>query len=253
MLPSALSQENLRRWSLELRLAWLLYPFRVGAMVIATLILAPLVILLAMLRQPEWAYSMVAAWCRALTTLFRVRYTIRGLENLPRSGSYVIIANHRSHLDGPTLILALPHRFFFVIKRELARMPLWGQAVVRLGYIPIDRGRSEQARAQMQQAVATVRRGRRILVFAEGTRSRSESMLPFKKGGFHLAVDAQVPIVPIAINHSRAVLPKGAFCPVPGVIEYVVGEPIPTAGLDKSDVGALLEQTQETIESMRSW
>lgn len=253
MWPSAISDESLRRWSIELLPPWLLYPFRVGAMLVATAILAPLVIIFSMIRRPELAYSMVATWCRFMNLLFRVRFTIRGLENLPEQGSYVIIANHRSHFDGPTLILALPHRFFFVIKRELARVPLWGPAVVRLGYIPVDRGRSIAARAQMQVAAETVRSGRRVLVFAEGTRSPEEAMLPFKKGGLHLAVDAQVPIVPITINHSRDVLPKGAICPRSGTIEYVVGKPIETAGLSKADVSELCEQTLAEIERHRRW
>jgi 1-acyl-sn-glycerol-3-phosphate acyltransferase len=229
----------------------LLLPLQAVIIILATILIPPLVIAFSLLGRQAVAYNCVKAWCQVMIRISGVRYTIRGLENLPADGSYVIIANHRSHFDGPTLILALPHRFYFVIKRELTRIPLWGQAVVKLGYIPIDRGQSHKARAQMAEAADVVRNGRRILVFPEGTRSTSEQMLRFKKGGFHLACDAQVPIVPIAINRSRTVLPKGSLCPRPGKIEYVIGKPIPTAGLTKEEIPILLNRTLAAIEAMR--
>jgi 1-acyl-sn-glycerol-3-phosphate acyltransferase len=90
-----------------------------------------------------------------------------------------------------------------------------------------------------------------VLVFAEGTRSRKPSMLPFKKGGFHLAVDAQVPILPVAVNRSRRLLPKGAMIPRPGTIHVHVGEPIATQGLGKEHVDELLRRTRAAITEMR--
>jgi 1-acyl-sn-glycerol-3-phosphate acyltransferase len=231
---------------------FLLFPFFAPLMILVTLIISPLVTVFALLGRQAVAYRLVQAWCWVLARLGRVDYTNSGLENLPANGSYVIVSNHCSHYDGPTLILALPHDFYFVIKRELTRVPLWGQAIVKLGYIAIDRGRSDKARAQMADAAEIVRAGRRVLVFAEGTRSRRETMLPFKKGAFHLAIDAGIPILPVAINNSRNILPKGALFPKPGTIECVVGAPIFTSGLSKEDVPALLDRTRQAIEAMRA-
>ena len=231
---------------------FVLFPFLALLMTMMTLIDAPLVILTALLGQQTVAYQLVRCWCWVLNLLGGVRYTVRGVENLPGKGSYVIVSNHCSHYDGPTLILALPHDFYFVIKRELTRVPLWGQAVVKLGYIAIDRGHSEKAKEQMTAAAQIVRAGRRVMVFAEGTRSCQETMLPFKKGAFHLAIDAGVPILPVAINNSRSILPKGALLPKPGTIECVIGAPISTENLSKEDVPILLEQTRQSIIAMRS-
>jgi 1-acyl-sn-glycerol-3-phosphate acyltransferase len=221
-------------------------------MILVTLIIAPLVTLFALLGRQATGYRLVQAWCWVLALLGRVRYTVYGLDNLPAHGSYVIVSNHCSHYDGPTLILVLPHDFYFVIKRELTRVPLWGQAVVKIGYIAIDRGQSDKAKAQMAAAAEVVRAGRRVLVFAEGTRSRRETMLPFKKGAFHLAINAGVPILPVAVNNSRNILPKGSLLPKPGTIECVVGTPISTSGLSTADVPVVLAQTRQAIEAMRA-
>lgn len=253
MVVKELSRLNPPRRSIYIiRVRFVLFPFFAPLMILVTLIIAPLVTLYALLGRQAVAYRLVQAWCWVLALLGRVRYTVSGLEKLPEHGSYVIVSNHCSHYDGPTLILVLPHDFYFVIKRELTRIPLWGQAVVKVGYIAIDRGHSDKAKAQMAATSEVVRAGRRVLVFAEGTRSRRETMLPFKKGAFHLAIDAGVPIVPIAINNSRNILPKGALLPKPGTIECVVGTPISTNGLTKQDVPALLERTRQAIEAMRT-
>jgi 1-acyl-sn-glycerol-3-phosphate acyltransferase len=244
---------NADQWSIYIvRVRFVLFPFFAPLMILVTLIIAPLVTLFALLGRQAVAYRLVQAWCWVLALLGRVRYTVSGLENLPADGAYVIVSNHCSHYDGPTLILVLPHDFYFVIKRELTRVPLWGQAVVKLGYIAIDRGQSDKARAQMTAAAEVVRTGRRVLVFAEGTRSRQQTMLPFKKGAFHLAIDAGVPILPVAVNNSRNILPKGSLFPKPGTIEWVVGDPISTSGLSKDDVPVLLDQTRQAIQAMRS-
>lgn len=219
--------------------------------ILATIVLAPPVMALSLIGRREQAYALVRLWCRVLHLITGVRYRIHGLDNVPAGGSYVVISNHCSHLDGPTLIRALPHPVYFVIKRELARIPLWGRAVVMLGFIPVDRADSEGARAQMAATVDVVRNGRRVLVFAEGTRSPTDSMLPFKKGGFHLAVDAGVPILPVAVNGSRRLLPKGQLGARPGTVDVVVGEPILTTDRTTEDIPDLVDTTRHAVAHLR--
>lgn len=220
-------------------------------MALANLILGPPVFVLSLLGLRPLAYRLVELWCLLLHVVTGTRYRVEGLEHVPQEGPYVVISNHASHLDGPTLIRALPHPVYFVIKRELARVPIWGQAVVKLGFIAIDRGDSAKAREQMNAAIAAVRAGRHVVVFPEGTRSPGDHLLPFKKGGFHLALDAQVPILPVAVNRSRRLLGKGQSATRPGTIEILIGEPIPTAGLGKEAVDDLVTGTRSVITELR--
>jgi 1-acyl-sn-glycerol-3-phosphate acyltransferase len=218
---------------------------------LGTLVLGPPVLVLSLVGLRRSAYRLMKLWCRLVYLVAGVRFRTAGLELVPASGPYLVVSNHSSHLDGPALILALPHPVFVVIKKELARVPLWGQAVVALGFIAVDRGDSARARAKLAAAIATIRAGRHLLVFPEGTRCPDDGMLPFKKGGFHLAVDAQVPIVPVAVNLSRGLMPKGVLASLPGTLEVVVGEPIPTVGLDREAIPDLLERTRAAIIALR--
>jgi 1-acyl-sn-glycerol-3-phosphate acyltransferase len=218
---------------------------------LATLVLAPPVILLSVLGRDRAAFALAKLWVRIILLPTGVRVRSDGRDLVPSSGSYVVVSNHCSHLDAPALVLALPHAVYFVIKKELVRIPLWGYAVVKLGSIVVDRSNSEQARAELDRAVATIRAGRRVLVFAEGTRSRDGHLQPFKKGGFHLAIDAQVPILPIAVNGSSRLLPKGATAVRPGIVSVVVGAPIETAGLGKEAVPELMARAREAILAAR--
>jgi 1-acyl-sn-glycerol-3-phosphate acyltransferase len=122
---------------------------------------------------------------------------------------------------------------------------------LRIGFIPIDRSDVVGSTRRLGRAVEAIRAGRSIALFPEGTRSGGDDMLPFKKGGFHIAVDAQVPILPVAINGSRGLSPSGALLPRPGSIEIVIGPPIPTAGLGKAQVSALVAEARRVIAGMR--
>ena len=219
--------------------------------VVATAVFAPLAVLFAMLGSDRAAYAQVRAWAWALHAVTGIRCRITGLEHVPSTGSYVVVSSHTSHLDGPAIVRALPHPVYFVIKKELTRIPLWGYAVVKIGFIAVDRSDSEQARSEMARAAEAVRAGRRILVFAEGTRSPDGRLQPFKKGGFHLAVESQVSVLPVAVNGSHRLLPKGALAARPGRLEVAVGPPIPTSGLSQEDIPELVARTREAVLELR--
>jgi 1-acyl-sn-glycerol-3-phosphate acyltransferase len=225
------------------------YQYAVG--ILATLVCAPRAILFAVLGLGRASYAQVRIWAWVLHAATGVRSRGTGLDNVPATGSYVVVSSHTSHLDGPAIAHVLPHPVYFVIKKELARIPLWGHAAVKIGFIAVDRSDSEQARREMARAVDTIRAGRRVLIFPEGTRSRDGRLQAFKKGGFHLAIDAQVPVLPVAVNGSHRLFPKGAAAIRAGQLEVAVGPPIATTGLTKDDVGALLERTREAILALR--
>jgi 1-acyl-sn-glycerol-3-phosphate acyltransferase len=229
----------------------LLFPLQFLVVVVATVVTSSATALFTLAKRPRAVYEWVRWWCRVSQRVSGVRYTVSGLENVPADSPCVVISNHSSHIDGPALILAFPHPLCFVIKKELARIPVWGAMALRIGFIPIDRSHVLGSTRRLGRAVEAIRAGRSIAMFAEGTRSGGDDMLPFKKGGFHLAVDAQVPILPVAVNGSRRLLPRGALSPRPGSIEIVIGPPIPTAGLGKDQVSALVAETRGVIAEMR--
>jgi 1-acyl-sn-glycerol-3-phosphate acyltransferase len=164
------------------------------------------------------------AWLIARSCGTRVRAS--GVERIPRDRACVFVCNHQSHFDVIALILALPVQYRVLAKRELFKIPVFGWALWLAGFVSVDRGDRERAIAGINRAAATVRKGRSVVVFAEGTRSADGSLQPLKKGGFHLARKAGAPIVPVSIRGGRAVLPRGSVRIRPGVMEVVVGEPI---------------------------
>jgi 1-acyl-sn-glycerol-3-phosphate acyltransferase len=216
----------------------------------ATVFFAGLIVLLSTLGIQRWVYPMVRSWCRTVQTSALLRHRIRGRENIP-DGPFMIIANHSSHLDGPALIVTMGIDIHFVIKKELAEVPLWGAAAMRAGFIAIDRSRSAEAQRTMAEAIESISRGRHVLVFPEGTRSPDHRLQPFKKGGFHLAIEAQVPILPVAINGSHALFPKGAMYARPGTVEVVVCQPIPTHGVTRDELPALMQRVRDAIREGR--
>lgn len=222
-----------------------------SAMVIATLVLASAAILLSLVGLRRAAYLPVWVWAWVLLLITGVRYRVHGLDHVPTTGSYVVISNHCSHLDGPAIALALPHPVYFVIKKELTEIPLWGLAAQKIGFIAVNRSDSEQARAEMVRAIRAIRDGRRVLVFAEGTRSPDGHLQQFKKGGFHLAIDAQVPILPVTVNGSHRLFPKAGASVRPGTLDVIVGRAISTVGLGKEHLGDLMAATRQEILAAR--
>lgn len=192
----------------------------------------------------------VRSWCRLLFFVSGIRVTVDGRENVP-DGPFIIVCNHSSHLDGPAVVIALPVGVYFVIKKELANIPVWGFAARKAGFIAIDRGKSQEAQATLNAAVDSIRQGKHVLIFPEGTRAHDDGMGRFKKGGFHLAVQAEVPILPISINHSRTLLPRGRSFPLPGNVEVCIGPPIQPEGSEKEVVPELLARVRDELIRMR--
>jgi len=192
----------------------------------------------------------VRSWCRTLFFVSGVRVKVEGYENVP-DGPFIIVCNHSSHLDGPAVVIALPVGVYFVIKKELSKIPVWGFAARKAGFIAIDRGKSQEAQATLNAAVESIRQGKHVLIFPEGTRAHDDSMARFKKGGFHLAIQAAVPILPVSINHSRGLLPRGRSFPIPGEVEVCIGPPNQPEGLGKEDVPELLARVREELIRMR--
>lgn len=199
-----------------------------------------------------WPVSRV--WARGVTQSAGVTdFIVKGVERIYDGQPYVMMANHQSHLDPPSLIRASDRPFGFLVKAELERWPLFGWGVRRTGHVFIDRKDKGQSHASIDRAAAEVAGGRCILVFPEGTRSLTDDLLPFKKGGFVLALKAGVPIVPIGIAGTREILPsQSALVRGAGPVAIVYGEPIPTTGVDLDHKDGLLASVREAILALRA-
>lgn len=182
-----------------------------------------------------------------LTCGVRVRVTENGHRDLGQPAIY--ITNHQSLFDVLALIRALPGQYRIIAKKELFGIPVFGWALSMAGFIKLDRADRDQARASLGVAAARVRAGRSLVVFAEGTRSPDGRLLPFKKGGFVLAIESGTPVVPISISGSRAVLGKETLDIKRGTIDVVIGAPIATMALTYDDRNALIAKTRLAIEN----
>ncbi|HEY5673624.1 MAG TPA: lysophospholipid acyltransferase family protein [Malonomonas sp.] len=189
-------------------------------------------------------------WGRGCLLLAGLRVKVRGAEHIPHGRAALYVANHQSNFDIPILYTGLPLQFRWLAKKELFDVPLFGLAIKRCGYIPIDRSDRRKAMHSMNAAAQQVSNGVSVIVFPEGTRSPDGKLQEFKKGGALIAVKAQVPIVPVAIKGSFAVMSKDSFRIHGSDIEVEIFPPIETAGLKNSDADRLLEQAREPIAAM---
>ena len=179
-----------------------------------------------------------------------IKYRVAGKENLPLTRAAVYCANHESNVDPPVLFTALHPRMHIVYKAEIDAIPLLARAFRHGGFVPIDRRNKESAMRSIEKGAKSIRDGSSFLIFPEGTRSRTGQMLPFKKGGFVMAIKAGAPIVPIAISGGRDAMQRGSSIIKPVRISIRVGQPVETAGVSLDDRDLLIETVRARIEAL---
>jgi 1-acyl-sn-glycerol-3-phosphate acyltransferase len=187
------------------------------------------------------------AWISWIFRACGVRVVAEGLEHIDRTRSYVFMSNHQSVLDIGALVLTLPVSWRFVAKRELTWIPFFGWALGLSDQIIIDRGNRTKSVRSLARAAERIRQGINVIIFPEGTRSPTGTMREFKSGGFHLAIQAQVPILPATISGSRELIPKRSLKVHSGTIKVVYGQPIPTEGMGAEQRDKLKEVVREAI------
>ncbi len=197
----------------------------------------------------RWQQGCARVWSRLILKTSGIRVAVEGLENLNVDETVIFCANHQSAMDIPILFANLPVHFRFLAKRSLFKLPFLGWHLRRSGHIPVDRDRPQEAMKSFDQAAAKIREGSSVVVFAEGRRSRDGRVGPFKGGSFYLAILAGVPVVPITLNGTRAVLKPDTYHVRPGQAEMIIHTPIPTLGLTLDDVEALGERIRDQILS----
>ena len=179
-----------------------------------------------------------------------IRYRVSGRQNVPSGTAVVYCSNHQSNIDPLVLYRALDRRLHILFKAELRKVPILGMVMETGGFIPVLRENREEAMDAIDLAAASIRDGNSFLIFPEGTRSLNEELLPFKKGGFIMAIRAQAPIVPVAVSGGRDAMRKGSAIIRPVVVDVKIGEPVLTAGYTLDDRDLLIAIVRERIEAM---
>ncbi|MEM7053680.1 MAG: lysophospholipid acyltransferase family protein [Pseudomonadota bacterium] len=219
--------------------------------VLFTIFAAPVAIVMCLLGYKRAANRHIAAnWARFIAQLTPLQITVEGLENIQPGQSYVVVSNHQSQYDIPLIYGYSGLDLRWVMKAEIGFIPFVAQGCRALGHVFIDRGDPDQARAAINLAVANLPDGTGILFFPEGTRSRSGELMKFRKGAFRVAVDRQLPILPMTVIGTRDRMASDSFRIVPGPVRLVIHPPLlPPEMTDDTAVERLRQRTRTIIAS----
>jgi len=199
-------------------------------------------------KEKYYTGKLIKIWARWVVWSTGIQYEIDGLDNLNLDKQYIFMSNHESALDIVLGLAAIPFNIVFLAKKELFRVPIFGWAMNSAGMIKIDRQNPEIARRSVSGAVETLKHSSfSTLIYPEGTRSNGEELLPFKKGGFILAIRTQLPVVPITILGAGNVLPKGTLAIKKSHIKIIIDAPIETRGMEFKNKEILVQDCRNII------
>lgn len=187
-------------------------------------------------------------WGRAVLRLGGIRLRVVARAPLP-DGPVVFVANHQNALDIPATSAGLPRPYLYVARHELRSWPIVGWVLEKTACLFISRDNPRKAVASLKRAGERIRGGESVLLFPEGGRSYSHRTAPFMRGSFFLAIEAGVPVVPVALIGHTGVVDEKARVARPGEIRLVLGEPIPTGGLTRSDAADLGARVRAVIDA----
>lgn len=192
-------------------------------------------------------------WSPGILFIAAGKTKINGLENIDKTKTYIVMANHSSYLDIPTLFRVLPLNLHFIAKKELKKVPFLGWYMMATGMIFINRGNNKEASNSLKNAAQLIRNGKTVLIFPEGTVSEDGSIKRFKKGGFNIALEAGVEILPVAMCGTNKIWPSDSnFNFKKGTITINIGEPISLENYSYSQLNDLTKEVQFKVEKLKS-
>ncbi len=226
-----------------------------------TLLCFGVYVLVVILAIPLFFFCFVTRWRKPLFLLGKfamamgrlimgIRLDTSGRETVNKKKPSIFMANHLSFLDGPLLFLVIPQDVRVILKKEIFRIPIIGWAMKFVGFVPVDRKGIKSGRRSIERATQLIKeRHYSYLIFPEGTRSLDGQMQAFRRGAFFLAVNSQVPIVPITLEGSYELMPKGSFWTEKGTVKVVFHEAVPVQSCGEEDIPRLIGTVQTVIQS----
>lgn len=202
-------------------------------------------------RRGRFAHACARAWSWLILKTTGVTVTVEGLERLERGKTYIFVANHQSHYDTPVVFTSLPYQLRIIAKASLAQFPILGWHLKRGGHLFVDRRHPDHG-GILRRWRALVNEGLSLIIYAEGTRSADGRVGRFKAGSFLLALQAGLPVVPLTIIGTRAIMPKGRLRTEPGDVALIVHDPIapPVDGVPTvADAKALAARVHEIVST----
>jgi len=197
-------------------------------------------------RRGHFAHGCARTWSWLILATTGVSVEVTGLDHLPRDRTFIFVSNHQSIYDIPVIFATLPYQLRIIAKESLGSFPFLGWHLRRNGHLLVDRRNPDRA-GILRRWRALVGEGLSLVIFPEGTRSADGRVGRFKAGSFLLAVEAQLPVVPLSIDGTRHVMRKGRLMTSPGHARLVVHEPIDTAGLAVGDARRLAERVRDVV------
>lgn len=232
---------------------WVLYPLirplYLISVILNTLVLGSIIIAISPFdRNGNAVHYIGKFWSLLNIYLSGSRLSIKGKEKIEKGRSYIVMSNHQSLVDPWVLIGKLPLQLRWTIKSEVKKMPIFGYALERMGHIYVGSRKRKDAAMTLGVAAQIIREGTSVVFFPEGTRSKDGSLEKFHKGGAIIAIRSGAPILPVTVNGSRFVLPKGTLALMPGKIELIVGDPIDPGMFDENRKDELMAVVKSAIQ-----
>jgi 1-acyl-sn-glycerol-3-phosphate acyltransferase len=218
--------------------------------VILTIALCPMLLVCFPLRIRKPFFA-IGKWAMHLAQwILGLPIEVTGLEKVETKATYLFMANHLSLIDGPLLFMLIPQPIRVILKKEAFRIPVIGQAMKHVGFVPVDRKGIRGGKASIDKAARMIKEeGRSFLIFPEGTRSRDGRLQPFKRGGFFLAVLSQVPVVPISIKGTFELMPRKSFFINRGKIIVRFHEPVSVRKYNQDNLSGLMKGVELAIRA----
>lgn len=223
---------------------WLIF---MPILIVDTVTIGLIVILTAPFPMRTASFYMALIWARVIGWVTPVTVRVEGKEQIKKDRSYVVIANHQSFFDIPVIYGWSGLDLKFIMKKELKRIPLFGQACAAKGHVFVDRSDRQKAIDSLNSSVQDLHHTESVIIFPEGTRSRNGEVQRFRKGAFRLALATGIPILPISVAGTERVQPPDTLRLYPGRTGMRVHEPIEVDGMDETDLDELIERSRDKI------